>query len=111
VISSLDRNGRIPVQPLNTRINRNPLDVVADLITELCAPLICPPPLPALQRFVYGSDNCDFAVEEAILSTGHKGSRRVQFLTIWTLECWYNAGTWFYGHYGRRLDGCWCRNE
>jgi hypothetical protein len=31
VVCSLTRNGRIPVQLLNPRINRNPLDVATDV--------------------------------------------------------------------------------
>ena len=44
MISLLDRNGRTQAQLLNTQINRNPLDVVADVsFSKLFShPVMCP---------------------------------------------------------------------
>jgi hypothetical protein len=43
VVPPPNRNGRIHVQILNTRINRNPLDVMADVSFSKVAKLDAPP--------------------------------------------------------------------
>ena len=96
-------NGRIPVQLLNTQINRNPLDIVADALFSkpfghqvLCPSYISPSPR-------YGGlhmkvNTAISLLREPFCLPVTRGDHRVRFSTIWALECWYDARNWFYGH-------------
>jgi hypothetical protein len=96
-------NGRMPVQLLNTRINRDPLDVVADvssskLFGHLAMRHSYMPPSPRCSGLHMKVKTAISLLREPLCLPVTGGDCRVRSSTIWTLECWYDARNWFYGH-------------
>jgi hypothetical protein len=83
-------NGRIPVQLLNTRIIRNPLDIVAGVLfsNPFGHQVVCPsyiPPSPRYNGLHMKVNTAISLLREPFYLPVTRGDHRVRFSMIWAL--------------------------